>query len=180
MAIVDSDPTGTYDLPQFSEPSGSLPPWMSDGSPSSQTSPSSPEASGSQSDPSKPTSTKPATPGDDTRTGTSSRRSGGDPVAAGKLVAGILGLVAGVTAGLLRRRGRELRMPTKTQLRDVGDPVGRMLVRHADLSLLGPDLGDFIEAGSATGNYLTEDRLTKPLPADPGYVGDPDNYNQEY
>lgn len=177
---MDSDPEGFSPIPGFSQPETSP---YSTRNPSSPQSPSDPPGNGSLSDPTGPTSTRPGTPDAGTRTGTSSRGSGGkgdgDPVEAGKLVAGLLGLALAIAAGLLKRSSRRvLRTPTKSQLKDISDPLGRMLVRHADMSALGPDLTDFIQAGSATGAYLTEDRLITHATVDPGPIGDPDNWQE--
>lgn len=97
-----------------------------------------------------------------TRTPTSDGTgSKGDPKAAAKLLAGLLGLVVVGAAYLVTSRTRrELRKPTPRQLDDISNPLGRILVRHADLSVLGPDLADLIEAGAATGAYLTDGPLT--------------------
>lgn len=87
----------------------------------------------------------------------------GDPRSAGALVAGLAGLAAMLAGWLVSRRdGIELRKPTKSQLADFGDPLGRVLARRFDMALLGPDLADVIEAGAATGAYLTDGPLTRP------------------
>lgn len=92
-----------------------------------------------------------------------SRRRGGDPIAAGAMVAGLVGLVALAASWMVRQRaGRELRKPTPRQQEAIGEPLGRILVRHADLTMLGPDVTDMIEAGYATGEYLQDGPLTRP------------------
>lgn len=98
----------------------------------------------------------PAAP--DTRTPSSSAGSRiGDPKQAAKVLGGLVGLVFVVGGGLLvQLRGRDLRRPTRQQTAGIADPVARILARHTDLSMLTPDLGDVIEAGSAIGDYLTD------------------------
>lgn len=82
---------------------------------------------------------------------------------AGKLVRGILSAAVVLADGLIRRFGkRELRRPTADHLDDFSDPVGQILARHADLSVLGPDLIDVTTAAAAVGNYLIDGPITSP------------------
>lgn len=110
------------------------------------------------------------TTGRDTPTDTSSPASGEparlDPVTAGKLVVGLLGIVVGVAAWGLMRRGRELRMPEERDLTGMGEPVGRILQRRLPIAG-GQDLADVVEFGSAFGVYLTRGPLTYRAYPDP-------------
>lgn len=82
---------------------------------------------------------------------------------AGKLVRGILGALVVLGDGLIRRFAkRELRRPTPDHLDDFSDPMGQILARHADLSILGPDLLDITSAAAAVGSYLIDGPLTTP------------------
>ena len=106
-------------------------------------------------------------PGDDGGTRTSSTfstatepdptpRKVGDPVVtAGIVVAGV-GLVIGVSAWLLSRRGRTLRRPTNDQVRAFAKPVGALLARHTDLSWMGPDIADISTASAVITDYASE------------------------
>lgn len=92
---------------------------------------------------------------------------------AAQLVGGLLGLaVAGAAWLISARTGSRLRRPTKAQSDDIAAPLGRMLLRHVDLSLWGPDLVDAIEAGSAAGAYLSDGPLLQGPDLDPGLPGD--------
>ena len=57
-------------------------------------------------------------------------------------------------------RNRKLRRPTREQVKDFSEPIGRLLARHVDMSIFGPDLLDLAEAGSAFDNYLSDGPLT--------------------
>jgi hypothetical protein len=92
------------------------------------------------------------------RTGISSGGSSriGDPRKAAQVIGGLVGLAFVIGAGILAQlHRRDLRRPTKAQTDGFADPVARILSRHTDLSMITPDLGDIIEAGSAVGEYLT-------------------------
>jgi hypothetical protein len=85
------------------------------------------------------------------------------------LVIGLLGLVvAGGTWVVRRRTGRKLRQPTKDHTRAVAEPLARIMSRHADVSLLGPDLADIIAAGAAAGAWLNDGPLLEGPAVDPG------------
>lgn len=106
-----------------------------------------------------------------TRTATSGgtgEAGAGDPANAGKLVAALAALVAAGAAFVVGRSGRSLRKPEKRHLDDFGAPVGRILVRHFDMTRLGPDLADVIEAGVVVGDYVTAGPLTLPAAIDHG------------
>jgi hypothetical protein len=95
------------------------------------------------------------------------------------LVVGLLGLVVAGAGWLVQRRaGRKLREPTKAQTSGVAEPLGRILIRHADLSLLGPDLADIIAAGAGVGAYLNDGPLLEGPAVDPGLPTDlnPEEY----
>lgn len=101
---------------------------------------------------------RPDSPDDDPiRTGISSGGSRiGDPRKAAQVIGGLVGLAFVIGAGILAQlHQRDLRRPTRTQTDGFADPVARILARHTDLSMITPDLGDIIEAGSAIGEYLT-------------------------
>lgn len=100
-----------------------------------------------------------------------------DPEATTALVIGALGLVVAGAAFLARRRTRrKLRQPTKRQSRDIAEPLARIMLRHADPSLLNPDLADVIAAGGAFGAYLNDGDLFEGSAIDSGV---PAGLNQE-
>lgn len=148
-------------LPAFSEPSrqfGSGP--AAQQQPLSFPHPSNqpmPEAGSVKASPAGPVLTTPSSVG-------SEREPTKDELAhAGKLVRGILSAAVVLADGLIRRFAkRELRRPTADHLDDFSDPVGQILARHADLSVLGPDLIDVTTAAAAVGNYLIDGPLTTP------------------
>ena len=112
----------------------------------------------------------------DTRTGTSSTGKPPTTAEATALIIGILGVVATGAALLVRWRAqRKLREPTAGQRRDIATPLARILMRRADLSMLGPDIGDLLQAGAATGAYLGDGPLLGPLHTEPGI---PDNLQE--
>lgn len=79
-------------------------------------------------------------------------------------VAGLVGVaLLFVDLGLKWSRKRKLRKPTKDQLRAFAEPVGRLLSRHVDMSLFGPDLLDLTESGAAVGEYLNDGPVTDRL-----------------
>ncbi|RGC64996.1 hypothetical protein C5N14_30870 [Micromonospora sp. MW-13] len=80
-----------------------------------------------------------------------------DPAAAGRTLAGLLVILAGITAGLLARSGRHLRQPTRRQVADVADPIGRIAARHLPTDLLGDDVGDVAEAAAAVHAYVLDE-----------------------
>lgn len=84
------------------------------------------------------------------------RTSATDPSAAGKALAGLLVIVAGVAAALLARSGRALRQPTPRQVDDVAAPIGRIIARHLPTDLIGPDLADVTEAAAAAHAYVLD------------------------
>lgn len=89
------------------------------------------------------------------------------------LVVGLLGLVVGGVGWVVQRRaGRKLRKPTEVQTEGVAEPLARILVRRADLTLLGPDLADIIAAGAAFGDYLNDGPLLEGPAVDPGVPAD--------
>lgn len=89
------------------------------------------------------------------------------------LMVGVLGLVVAGAAFVVRlRTRRKLREPTSQQRRDIAAPLGRILLRRADLTLLGPDIADLLQAGAATGAYLGDGDLLGPLDLDAGIPDD--------
>lgn len=123
-------------------------------------------------------SRRPATPDSDTPTGISSPAPGDRPIGkadlklTGELVAVVVGAAfVGLAAVVRMRKGRKLRQPTKTQLGDIGKPLGRIAGRHLNPEWLNADLIDIIEAGSAVAGWAAEGPLTvpdKPNPTLPG------------
>lgn len=105
-----------------------------------------------------------------TRTATSggTGEGAGDPAVAAKLVASLAALVAAGTAFVVGRSGRSLRRPDRRHLDDFGKPVGRILTRHFDMTRLGPDLADGIEAGVVVGDYVAAGPLVMPAAMDSG------------
>jgi hypothetical protein len=105
-----------------------------------------------------------------TRTATSggTGEGAGDPAVAAKLVASLAALVAAGAAFVVGRSGRSLRRPEKRHLDDFGRPMGRILVRHFDMTRLGPDLADGIEAGVVVGDYVAAGPLVMPAVMDHG------------
>ncbi len=92
------------------------------------------------------------------------------------LMVGVVGLVVTGVAFVVRlRTRRKLREPTAQQRRDIAAPLGRILLRRADLTLLGPDIADLLQAGAATGAYLGDGDLLGPLHPDAGV---PDNLQE--
>lgn len=107
-----------------------------------------------------------------TPTGTSSA-SKPTPAQTTRLVVGLLGLAAAAAAGLIRwRLQRRLRQPTRQEKIDIAAPLARIGLRHADLSWLNADLADLLDAGTATGVYLTDGPLLLPLEPDAGVPAD--------
>lgn len=101
----------------------------------------------------------------DPRTGSFSAgkwRPGGDPIATGAVLGGLL--VAGLkfVQTLARRRGRDFRMPSPGERDDISQPLGRILVRHLPMDLIGPDLHDIALAASAVHSYALADPLLPP------------------
>lgn len=106
------------------------------------------------------------------RTGTSATRprrwigrgyGAGDPGQAAKVLGGLLAVVFGFAGRAVAARGRVLRQPTRDDVDDITAPLGRILVRWFDLSVLGPDLADLAEAGAAAHAYTLDGPLTEPI-----------------
>lgn len=89
-----------------------------------------------------------------TSSGSKRWKSGGDPVATAKVLAGLLGVVALSLKVWAARRSVEFRAPTSGQLDDVTVPVARILVRHLPMDLINDDLADLAEAGAAMHSYV--------------------------
>lgn len=114
----------------------------------------------------------------DTLTETSSI---GDKPTAAETTALAVGVLAVVVAGcafLVRRRmGRKLREPSKQQSTDIAAPLGRILLRHADLAWLNKDIADGLKAAAAAGAYLNDGPLIQYDGVDAGV---PTNLQEEY
>lgn len=96
----------------------------------------------------------------DTLTETSSTGDKPTAVQTTALAVGVLAVVVAGFAFVVRRRmGRKLREPTKQQSTDIASPLGRILLRHADLAWLSPDIADGLKAAAATGAYLNDGPL---------------------
>lgn len=147
-------------LPSFLQPRPRLDPDLPEQEPPASTSGPSPEQTEEHRPPISPADDLPAPPLPSleppaaTRTRTSAT---GDPVAAGRVVAGLLVIVAGIAAGLLARTGRHLRQPTKQQVSEIADPIGRIAARHLPSEFIGRDLADVTEAAAATHAYVLDD-----------------------
>jgi hypothetical protein len=100
-----------------------------------------------------------------TLTGTSATSDGGSEVDE-KLIVGLavalLGIFITTAAVVVKRRrpAKELRKPSKRQIRDFARPAVRILVRHLEIATLSPTLVDAAEAAGALGNYIEEGPLT--------------------
>jgi hypothetical protein len=123
---------------------------------------------GAQHEPPRPAPGKTAT-----RTKTSST---GDPgkVDTAQLVAAGLGLAAAAVAWAVRAwRRQQLRRPTREQLHDIAEPIGRLLTRTWDATRVNADLLDVIDAGAATILYLEDGPLlTRDLVVETGVPAD--------
>lgn len=76
-------------------------------------------------------------------------------------VGALLGLaLLGVDLTLRYTRRRKLRKPTKDQTREFAEPLGRILARHVDMSIFGPDLLDLAEVGNAAASYIDDGPIT--------------------
>jgi hypothetical protein len=95
-----------------------------------------------------------------------------------KLLAGLIGLAAvGVGVLVSWRLRRKLRVPTKTEARDIAAPLARIALRHFDPSWLNADLADGIAAATATGAYLGDGPLLLGADLDAGI---PDNLQEDH
>ena len=63
-------------------------------------------------------------------------------------------IVLGFAAWSLRKRGVALRVASEQERDDIAQPLARILSRHADLSMLSPDLYDVAECAAATAGYV--------------------------
>lgn len=89
------------------------------------------------------------------------------------LALGIIGLCFVGAAWMYKTRTkRKLRMPTETEKFDIAAPLGRIASRHADLSLLGPDVTDTIHAGTALFAYINNAPLADGYYVDAGVPHD--------
>lgn len=145
-------------LPAFRQPHRAQLDPLNDGSPQPSSphdeSPGagSPEPSSPDDAPPPPIESSPERPA-----GRRTRTSGtGDPGAAGKALAGLLVIVAGLLGASLARSGRRLRQPTPPQVDDIATPIGAILARHLPTDLLGPDLADLTQAAAATHKYVLD------------------------
>lgn len=90
-----------------------------------------------------------------TRTHTSATSA--DPNAAGRAIAGVLVILAGIAAGALARAGRHLRQPTRRQVDDIAAPLGKLAARHLPGGFLTDDLVDITAAAAATHAYVLDE-----------------------
>jgi hypothetical protein len=88
----------------------------------------------------------------------------------------LLAMAAGLA--LLRLARRELRQPTGPQVKAFAEPSARILARHADLSMLSPDLVDGISAGYAVVDYASDGPLTGPGGPRVRHVGNVDQADE--
>jgi hypothetical protein len=96
------------------------------------------------------------------------------PTAAAAIAAVItMGLVG--VAWVLRRQGKRLRRPTKTQMHDITTPLARVALRLTDLSAIDKTTVDLLTAGGAIGVYVSEGPLVTPATDDPNL---PDNLQE--
>lgn len=104
-----------------------------------------------------PRSTSPAPSGepDTTLPGRSPRT--GDAREVGKVIAGLVKLLTGIVAKLAAGRGLVFRRPTDVETNDIGQPLGRIVARHADISGVSPDVADAASATAAVSEYLLSD-----------------------
>lgn len=171
MGIRDDSPE--FYLPTFSEPAP--PPELDDGTPTQEQEPTrqtgAPPESRSRMFGSL-LSRKPETP--DAAATHTRISSVGDPKAAAKVVAGLVGLAFVLAAGVLGHLGgrRDIRRPTRKQADGFAEPVARIAARHLDVSRVTPDLIDVIEAGSAAGDYLIDGPIVIPRAKDVVYQDD--------
>lgn len=117
-----------------------------------------------------------STAGDDGDLGEPSKVSKANVIA---LVAGIIAVAATAANVAVRwQLKRQLRQPSKRQRREIAAPAARILMRHADMAKLAPDLVDALDLAAATGAYVGDGPLLQPLnhTADSGL---PDDLNQE-
>lgn len=162
---VDEPSLPTVPLPTFRQPPGSQDPELAT---EPATSPSDPDQAAGEHEPLSPMSEPPHAR---TRTSSAGR---GDPRVAGRLFAGLLAILSGTAAWVFYRRGRHLRQPTPRQLDDIGQPLGRILVRYLPLDVVGPTLVDATEAAAATHAYLLDGPLVEPVAAAPLVEGEPE------
>jgi hypothetical protein len=141
------DPTSTTPGPSTDSPSGPLQPDSPDGSPLPPLAPS-PEPHGR------------------TRTYTAS-----DYAQASRVLHGLIAIACGIAFAAFSRRGLLFRQPTRGEISDVTDPLGRVAARHLPMDLIGPDLLDLTEAAAAGHSYVLAGpiiaRPDMPLPEDP-------------
>jgi len=126
-----------------------------------------------------PSELVPQKPGRDESTRTETSSPASRPVTTAEATALVIGVLSVVTAGaaflVQWRARRKLREPTGQQRRDIATPLAKILMRRADLSMLGPDIADLLQAGAATGAYLGDGPLLLPLHPDAGV---PDNLQE--
>lgn len=117
---------------------------------------------GQKPDPSTPTRTSSA--------GSSPEISEKDAVALAAGLVGVIGLAAAWVVRMRHGRTMRLRRPSDADTEAIGEPLGRILWRHARQywGWVGPDLADIIKAGTATGVYLNDGDLLQPAAVDAG------------
>lgn len=98
-----------------------------------------------------------------------------DPANIQAVMIGLVGLLFVGGAWMFRQRTKTaLRVPTEAETQAIAVPLARLTARHADLSVIGPDLADVVEAGSAFGAYLAKGPLRERPASSVGEMPHPD------
>lgn len=96
--------------------------------------------------------------------------SAGDPKVGARVVAGLIALACGLAFTAFSRRGLIFRQPTREQVDDIAEPLGRIIARHLPTEIIGPDLLDGTAAAAAVHGYFIDgplvERPDSPLPED--------------
>lgn len=119
-----------------------------------------------ENDDSDPLAPLPPLPAPEGRTRTSfiGRAHGsGDPRVAARTIAGLLALFFGMATVVARRRDRVVRHPTRQQMNDFTEPLGRILVRYLPLDVIGVTLADVTQAAAAGHQYVLDGPLVGPI-----------------
>jgi hypothetical protein len=111
----------------------------------------------SASPPRPPRSTSPGPNGEPVTTLPGRSPRAGDAREVGKVIAGLVKLLTGIVAKLASSRGLAFRRPTDVEANDIGQPIGRIVARHADISGVSPDVADAASATAAVSEYLLSD-----------------------
>lgn len=165
-------PTVLLPLPRFKQPLSDLPLPEETGDPTPTTpAPSTDSQWGPQQPDSPDSSPLPPLalsqePRGHTRTYTAS-----DFAQASRVLHGLIAIACGIAFAAFSRRGLLFRQPTRGEISEVTDPLGRVAARHLPMDLIGPDLMDLTEAAAAGHSYVLAGpiitRPDMPLPEDP-------------